>query len=156
MKNSHYQVFLDHSEENSSHIDSNLLNQWLLALNGEVDNYRGSSSSISVKFVTTKSMIFLNSKFRGEEGPTNVLAFPSELEIHKESLGYLGDIALCLEVIKEEALKQKKSFDDHLIHIFLHGVLHLLGYDHQSEVSAIKMEKVEIRILNKLGIADPY
>ena len=69
---------------------------------------------------------------------------------------FLGDIAICSELIREEAISQGKEINHHLIHIFVHGVLHLLGFDHEEQSSAEQMESLEIRILKKIGVADPY
>ena len=68
----------------------------------------------------------------------------------------IGDVAICSELIIEEARTQGKSTQNHLIHIFVHGILHLLGHDHEESSSAEKMESLEVRILKKIGVADPY
>jgi probable rRNA maturation factor len=97
----------------------------------------------------------MNKKFRSADHPTNVLAFPidNRLELETDSL---GDIAICYEVVLKEAKEQNKKVSDHMAHIFIHGVLHLLGHDHQKEVQAETMENLERRILSKIGVADPY
>jgi probable rRNA maturation factor len=92
----------------------------------------------------------LNKQFRQIDKPTNVLSFESETE------GFLGDIAIAHETIVAEAIEQDKSFDDHFTHIALHGMLHLLGYDHMSEDDQSEMEALEIELLAKLGIENPY
>ena len=69
---------------------------------------------------------------------------------------FLGDLAICLDVVKREALEQKKQINDHLSHLYIHGVLHLLGYDHANENSALVMEALEKKILSKIEVADPY
>ena len=91
----------------------------------------------------------LNRTYRGKDRPTNVLSF------HGDD-AYLGDIVLALETIEREALEQKKSFKNHAVHLLVHGTLHLLGHDHEEEKAAQKMEKMEIKILKKLGVSNPY
>ncbi len=92
----------------------------------------------------------LNKTYRGKNKPTNVLSFPSG---EKQ---YLGDIILAFETIKREAAEQGKSFEHHAMHMLVHGTLHLLGYDHENESDAETMERLEIKILKKLGITNPY
>jgi probable rRNA maturation factor len=94
----------------------------------------------------------LNFDFRGQNKPTNVLSFPAEdLEG-----AHAGDIALAFGVVKKEARAQKKSFAAHAAHLAAHGALHLLGYDHKKKSEAKEMESLEIRLLGRLGVADPY
>jgi probable rRNA maturation factor len=94
----------------------------------------------------------LNLRFRQERSPTNVLSFPA-LENRD---GYLGDVALALGVCSREAGEQNKTLGDHLAHLVIHGVLHLLGYDHQEDIQAQRMESLERDLLARLGVADPY
>ena len=96
----------------------------------------------------------LNLEFLGNKSPTNVLAFPSQIE--KDPFHSLGDIAICLQILVEEAKNQDKRLEDHLAHIFIHGVLHLVGYKHNTRSGAKEMESIEIKVLNKLGIDNPY
>ncbi len=106
----------------------------------------------------------LNADFRGKPTPTNVLSWPSE-DLSAEVEGgdplvpedtELGDIAISFDTCQREAAQQKKPFSDHVTHLLAHGCLHLLGYDHVSDKDAALMEGLEVRILAKLGIADPY
>ena len=69
---------------------------------------------------------------------------------------FLGNIILCPEVLAKESLDQDKKFSDHLTHLLLHGCLHLLGYDHEKKADAVEMESLEIKLLNQLGIKNPY
>ena len=94
----------------------------------------------------------LNARFRGKDQPTNVLSFPAGANPH----GHLGDVALALGVCAAEAKAQSKPLADHLRHLVAHGVLHLVGYDHQDEVEAEAMEALEREILASLGVPDPY
>jgi probable rRNA maturation factor len=94
----------------------------------------------------------LNRDFRGKDKPTNVLSFPAP----RNSEGYRGDVALALGVTRREAKAAGKSLSDHAAHLVVHGVLHLAGHDHVRARDAAAMEKLEIAILKRLGIANPY
>jgi probable rRNA maturation factor len=95
----------------------------------------------------------LNERFRGRDAPTNVLSFPSPPENPE---GQVGDIALAFGVCQREAVQQGKPLAAHLQHLVVHGVLHLVGYDHETDEEAEKMEGLERIILAGLGVADPY
>ncbi|MBA3981050.1 MAG: rRNA maturation RNase YbeY, partial [Alcanivorax sp.] len=101
----------------------------------------------------------LNHDYRGKDAPTNVLSFPFEmpegLTLSGDEL-ILGDIALCADVIAREATEQGKPAAHHWAHMVVHGVLHLLGYDHVADDDAADMEALEVTILAGLGIPDPY
>jgi probable rRNA maturation factor len=94
----------------------------------------------------------LNQRFRGKAGPTNVLSFPAA----PNPEGQIGDIALAYGVCAGEASDQGKTLEQHLIHLVVHGVLHLLGYDHETDGEAEAMEALERSILETLGVPDPY
>ena len=129
---------------------------WFLIFREEYENSvnRIGNCSFNLAFLTKAEIQQLNKQFAGKDKPTNVLSFSSNTNLIDNE--FLGDIAICSEIIKEEALSQGKSIKDHLIHILIHGVLHLLGFDHQDYSSARKMESFEIRVLKKIGVADPY
>jgi probable rRNA maturation factor len=97
----------------------------------------------------------LNRRFRRKDYATNVLSFRFE-PIGGEKNTSLGDLALCPAVVAREAKEQGKPIRDHFAHLTIHGVLHLLGYDHENRKDAQKMEALEVRLLAKLGIPDPY
>ena len=97
----------------------------------------------------------LNKTFRGKDYPTNVLSFPADIQL-PESPTILGDIAICLPVVKREADAQSKRFDQHFAHMVVHGCLHLIGYAHEDEHDADQMEAKEIGILQNLGYPNPY
>jgi probable rRNA maturation factor len=92
----------------------------------------------------------LNAQFRGMDRPTNVLSFPSN------ETAYLGDVAISYGTLAREARDQGKQFAAHAAHLAIHGVLHLLGHDHVVDKEAAAMEAIEVRLLARLGIADPY
>ena len=106
----------------------------------------------------------LNTEFRGKPTPTNVLSWPSEERAAAEPGGHpapprdleLGDIAIAYETCIREAEGAGIAFSDHVSHLLVHGTLHLLGYDHIDEKDAALMEHLEVEILGKMGIADPY
>lgn len=115
----------------------------------------GKSGTVSLLLGDDAAIAQLNEQFRGKNGPTNVLSFPAPAGWEAEE-GFLGDIALAAETIVEEAQFQGKRFEDHAVHIVVHGFLHLLGYDHLNPADAEAMETRERTILASLGIADPY
>ena len=92
----------------------------------------------------------LNRDFRAKDKPTNVLSFPQDVP------GLLGDVILSRETLEREAIAQGKTFADHTAHMLVHGVLHLLGFDHQDDGTATDMEAREVRALARLGIDNPY
>lgn len=101
----------------------------------------------------------LNRRYRGKRGPTNVLSFPAAAPGEAVAPGaavVLGDVAIALETVLREAAAQRKPVADHLRHLVVHGVLHLIGYDHDSEADARRMESLEKSILAELGVPDPY
>jgi probable rRNA maturation factor len=114
--------------------------------------------TLSILFADDATLKTLNMNWRGKNKPTNVLSFPAaqDLKVPRGEAKPLGDIALAFETVAREALESRKTLKAHTIHLIVHGVLHLLGYDHVNEHDAEKMEAKEIRILKKLGIADPY
>ena len=93
----------------------------------------------------------LNRDYRGKDSPTNVLSFPMP-----EGSGLLGDVVLARETLEREAAGQGKTFADHFAHLLVHGVLHLLGFDHQTDTDAEAMERLEVAVLGSLGIDNPY
>lgn len=117
----------------------------------------GDARNVNVLFTSDAEMRILNRDFRGKDAPTNVLSFPA-VKTHSPdgSEEHLGDIALAFETIVREAKEQGKPLLHHVSHLIVHGALHLLGYDHDSEEAADAMEQRERNILAMLGIPDPY
>jgi probable rRNA maturation factor len=98
----------------------------------------------------------LNARFRDKDKPTNVLSFPALERFGEESPQPLGDIVLAQETIEREAAQQGVAAAHHLQHLVVHGLLHLLGFDHETDDEAQEMEGIEIEVLAALGIPDPY
>lgn len=114
-------------------------------------------SEVSMLFTDDQHMAQINAKWRGKNKSTNVLSFPAfPLKIGQIPGPMLGDIIIARETVLLEAKREGKLFQDHLTHMIVHGVLHLLGYDHQTDDEAHHMEKLEREILQKLSIQDPY
>jgi probable rRNA maturation factor len=117
----------------------------------------GDGRGVNVLFTSDAEMRILNRDFRGKDAPTNVLSFPA-LPVQSPDGGetQLGDIALAFETVAREAGEQGKPLLHHVSHLIVHGTLHLLGYDHESDEAADAMEQRERDILAALGIPDPY
>ena len=112
----------------------------------------GEAGEVMILLTDDVTVADLNRRFRGKDTPTNVLSFPAAAFAG----GALGDIALAHGVCAAEARAQGKSLGDHLRHLVIHGVLHLLGHDHEGDEQAEAMEGLERRLLATLGVADPY
>ncbi len=127
------------------------LQQWVdLALENS-----GQDTEIVIRIVDEQESQMLNEQYRHKQGPTNILSFPVEIPEGIE-LDLLGDMVICAPVVAKEALEQQKKLADHWAHIVIHGVLHLLGYDHIDDDDAELMESKETAILKKLHIDNPY
>lgn len=121
------------------------------------------SSRTTIKFTNDKEITNLNSNFRNRNKETNVLSFPiqnlknGDFTLHN-FVGevYLGDIAISFDTVIREVQDQDKTFEDHLTHLIIHSMLHLLGYDHVLDEEASIMEDIEIKILKELNIKNPY
>ena len=115
---------------------------------------------ITVRLVDEQEMKTLNDKWRDKPYATNVLAFPvgemPGLDLVDLNNCPLGDIVICVAVVQSEAREQGKPFIDRLAHMFIHGLLHLFGYDHQLSTEAVAMEGIEQEALSRLGYANPY
>lgn len=123
------------------------------------------SSEINILLTDNAVIQSLNKSYRDQNKPTNVLAFPSlnpdeVSNLYKNNLEQspiiLGDVVLAFETIQQESIEQKKDFEKHLVHLAVHGTLHLLGFDHENDDEAATMESLEIKILSSLMIPNPY
>ena len=134
------------------------LARWAHAALGKV----AAGREISVLLVSPARSRQLNQRYRGKNAPTNVLSFPAPAvptsvarRAGLPAVG-LGDLVICPSVLRSEARTQQKTVRDHWAHLFVHGLLHLVGFDHERDDEAQRMERREIRILRGLGIANPY
>ena len=115
------------------------------------------ASELSLLFTDDAHIRVLNREWRGKDKATNVLSFPAFETAPGDGLPpMLGDIALAFETIKSEAALDEKRFEHHVTHLIVHGLLHLLGYDHEEEQEADEMEAIERKALMRLAIRDPY
>jgi probable rRNA maturation factor len=112
-------------------------------------------TELVIRIVDEAESAELNQQYRHKQGPTNILSFPVDLPDGID-LDLLGDLVVCAPVLAREAQQQHKALADHWAHIIIHGVLHLLGYDHIEDTEAEQMEALEISILNTLHINNPY
>jgi probable rRNA maturation factor len=118
---------------------------------------RSGRGIVTVRLSGDRAVRRLNHMFRGIDRPTNVLSFPADASpVPRGAPVLLGDVVVAYRTVAREAAAQGKPFADHLMHLVVHGVLHLLGYDHDRSAAARRMETLEIRILASFGIADPY
>ena len=131
------------------------LKQSFVAWINAIPQLRKRRAEVNIVVVGAKEGRRYNRQFRGKDHATNVLSFPYE-PLPREKTGLLGDLVICAPVVTREAAEQSKRVRDHYAHLTIHGLLHLLGYDHQIDTEAERMEALECRILHGLGIADPY
>ena len=119
---------------------------------------RAAGREIGVSVVGPAESRRLNAQYRGRDKPTNVLSFPvAELPVAAaDEAQPLGDLVICPQVLRAEAREQKKTLRAHWAHLVVHGSLHLIGYDHERDTDAERMERREIAVLRRLGFANPY
>ena len=135
--------------------DDDQFQSWINTIPARQDK----SFALSIRIVGEAEGRRFNREYRNSDYATNVLSFPAELpeglpaEIRQAQL---GDLLICAPVVVREAMEQNRPEIDHWAHLTIHGILHLLGYDHEQDEEAHVMESLEIEILNKLGISDPY
>jgi probable rRNA maturation factor len=127
----------------------------------ETAGVSGRPVELGIVLTDDREIADLNRQFRRREGATNVLSFPARDDARHPAGPdappvLLGDVVLAFETIAAEAEEQSKALADHLAHLVIHGILHLLGQDHANQAEADRMERLEIELLGALGIADPY
>lgn len=113
------------------------------------------ASEVTVRIVDTDESQALNHQYRGRDKPTNVLSFPFEAP-PGITVALAGDLVICAPVVEDEAREQHKPLSSHWTHMVIHGMLHLQGYDHINDKDAEAMESLEIRLLSRFGIGNPY
>ncbi len=123
---------------------------------------RAAGRELGVRVVGPAESRRLNSRFRGKNQPTNVLSFPAAgipagpPQARPPQARPLGDLVICPQVLRAEAREQRKTLRAHWAHLVVHGALHLIGYDHEHDAAASRMERREITVLRRLGFANPY
>ncbi len=136
--------------------DKTAIESWIkTALLEESQNSLHGEYELTVRIVDKDEIQTLNKTYRHQDKPTNVLSFPFEAP-PQIRLPLLGDLVICHEVVVDEADQQQKTIAQHWAHMVIHGVLHLKGYDHIDDSEADIMEALEIQILDKLDICNPY
>ena len=148
-----YQNAYEGEEEIANAIPSaDSLAQWANAVLSAEDLHE---QEVTIRFTDETESQQLNRDYRQKDKPTNVLSFPFEAPPGVE-MNLLGDLIICAPVISREANEQEKAVEHHYAHMTIHGILHLLGYDHITDEDAQVMESKEIAILASMGIEDPY
>jgi probable rRNA maturation factor len=117
--------------------------------------HKHGDAELLIRLVDRRESRQLNTRYRHENKATNVLSFPADLP-KEVGLALLGDIIICAPIVAKEARDQHKTAEAHWAHLTIHGILHLLGHDHQLEEEASEMESIESKILKSLGFPDPY
>jgi len=131
---------------------------WVARAVGGSGKSFANGTELSVRVVNKEEIRSLNRDYRQKDVATNVLSFPGEA-VHglpDEADRVLGDVVVCASVVNDEAAEQGKPTEHHWAHMLVHGTLHLLGYDHETDAEAAEMEGIEVRILGDNGINDPY
>jgi probable rRNA maturation factor len=118
---------------------------------------RAAGAELAVRVVKASHSKRLNARYRGHDHSTNVLSFPvAQLPADRGAPRPLGDLVICASVVRDEARRQRKAIKAHWAHLVIHGALHLLGYDHERDDQARRMERREVAVLKRFGIANPY
>lgn len=126
------------------------------AIAGAAEEASSGGAEIAIVLTDDSAIRALNRQWRGQDKSTNVLSFPTAKAAGQAMGALLGDIVIAFETTAQEAQAEGKPFADHLAHLVVHGYLHLLGHDHETERDAQAMERLETKILGRLGVADPY
>jgi probable rRNA maturation factor len=137
-----------------SKIDDALVERAARAAFAEAAPQTAAPYDLTIVLTDDAEMAELNATWRGKDGPTNVLSFPAGDDVGEP--GPLGDVVIAFETARREADDENTAFADHVSHLVVHGVLHLLGLDHMQDAEAERMEALETHALATIGIADPY
>jgi len=148
-----YHIDIQHACEETIPISDETLSNWAQLTLKE----HRKVAELTLRFVDLNEITYLNHTYRNQDKPTNVLAFPSNIPDNIElEFPLLGDVIICPSVLQTESLDLNKPLTAHWAHIVIHGILHLLGYDHIEEAEAATMQKLEIELLMQLGFNNPY
>ncbi len=145
---------LQNPTEESAIPEESKIHDWIVATLSFL-NWQASSAEITVRVVGKQEIQLLNKTYRNKDKTTNILSFPFEAPEYIES-DLLGDLVICHEVLVEETKQQNKVLQNHWTHMVIHGILHLLGFDHIEDSEANEMESIEIKLLEKFNIDNPY
>lgn len=145
------QVEVQHASEEDCIPDDEFFMRWV----DVVLSMQKQTGSVVIRLVDEAESQQLNSQYRHKNAATNVLSFPFEAPMQIED-DHLGDLVICVPVVNREAVEQGKPVNSHWAHMVIHGMLHLLGYDHINEEDAEVMEQQEISMLKQLDINNPY
>ena len=131
---------------------------WVAEAVGQSGRAPGRATEVAVRVVDADEIRTLNRLYRDKDYPTNVLSFPAgDIEgLPADAPQLLGDVVVCASVVAAEAVEQGKAVADHWAHMIVHGTLHLLGFDHETDAEAAEMEALEVRILASQNVTDPY
>lgn len=148
-----HHIFIQFAVDKSQAPKLSLLRKWAkAALTKQIE-----AAEIAIRIVDVPEMTTLNSTYRHKQGPTNVLSFPFAISEEVDiDIPILGDIIICADIVNKEAQEQGKSPEAHWAHMIVHGIFHLLGFDHETEEEANVMESLEIDIMQTLGFTNPY
>ena len=148
-----YLIDIQHACNEETPVSDDLLIKWAeLALCEHKD-----SAELTLRLVNTEEIQQLNHDYRAQNKATNVLAFPAVVpEVVELDYPLLGDVIICPSVLAKESLTLGKPLEEHWAHIVIHGILHLLGYDHIKDDETEVMQALEIKLLASLGFANPY
>jgi probable rRNA maturation factor len=146
-------IDIQHTMEDKLPVNDETLTEWaMMVLSSEQ-----SIAELTIRIVSEAEMTRLNSTYRQKHKPTNVLAFPANLPDEVDLYPpLLGDVVICPSVLEKESFQSQISVEAHWAHILMHGILHLLGYDHKGSQDTAIMQGLEITLLGRLGYANPY
>ena len=135
--------------------DDEAIGHWVVSALSRLHTPLSPVPELSIRITDREDAAQFNHTYRAKPGATNVLSFPADPPVESQS-GLLGDLVICAPLVKQEASEQNKSEEAHWAHLIIHGVLHLLGHDHQLTAEAEQMEALEIALLSELGFPNPY
>lgn len=146
-----YHIAVQYAADEETSPEPDALRRWAqAALQHHIND-----AELTLRIVDKAEITELNATYRHKNYATNVLSFPAPMDI-RDREGILGDIVICADIVNHEAQEQNKQQEAHWAHMTIHGVFHLLGYDHENDQEAEEMETLEINVMKTLGYPDPY